>query len=297
MLQFLPAPVLGAISFMLYLVNTLFWSTPILVFGLVKALLPITPVQKGLSKILHFFAGSWVTCNSGILALTRKVDWQVTGLDNPALKTNDWFLVISNHQSWTDILVLQHVLNRKVPFLKFFLKQELIKVPVLGLAWWALDFPFMKRYSKSYLAKHPEMKGKDKETTRKACEKFRHMPISVMNFVEGTRFTPAKKQRQNSPYQNLLKPKSGGISFVLDALGDQIQNIVDVTVHYSTKNNSFWDFCCGRIPTIKVDVKVIQRPADLVGDYETDKAYRTQFQGWLNSIWQAKDQQLSQLQK
>ncbi len=65
------------------------------------------------------------------------------GVDS--LHQRGWYLVSSNHQSWVDILVLQRIFHGRIPFLKFFLKQELIWVPVIGLAWWALDFPFMKR--------------------------------------------------------------------------------------------------------------------------------------------------------
>ena len=118
------------------------------------------------------------------------------------LARHEWYLMTSNHQSWADILVLQKVTNRRVPSLKFFLKQELIWVPLLGLAWWALDFPFMKRYSRAQLEKRPELKGKDMETTRKACEKYAHYPVSVMNFFEGTRFTEEKHRQQNSPYRH-----------------------------------------------------------------------------------------------
>src|SRR6185436_13395597 len=103
---------------------------------------------------------------------------------------------------------------------------------LLGLAWWALDFPFMKRYTKQQLAKRPELAGRDIEATRRACAKFMHIPVSIMNFVEGTRFTRAKHDSQESPFQFLLKPKAGGVAFVLDAMGRALQSILDVTIVY-----------------------------------------------------------------
>lgn len=219
--------------------------------------------------------------------MTRRITWEVTGIDN--LSKKSWYLVIANHQSWTDIVVLQKVLTGKIPFLKFFLKKELIWVPVLGLAWWALDFPFMRRYTQSFLIKHPHLKGKDIEITKKACAKFKDMPVSIMNFVEGTRYTTQKHEQQESPFKNLLKPKSGGIGFVLSTMGDIITSILDVTIVYPEGNMSFWDFLCGRVHTIKVHVEEIEITDKFKGDYVDDPFFKNSFQQWLNSLWQEKD--------
>ena len=162
-------------------------------------------------------AEAWIGTNNAIFRLMGSLPLDTRGLEG--LSTREWYLVLSNHRSWVDILVLQAVFNRRIPFLKFFLKQQLIWVPFLGLAWWALDFPFMRRYTAAYLEKHPEHRGKDLEVTRRACEKFRLIPTSVMNFVEGTRFTPAKHAAFKSPYRNLLPTRAGGTSFVLSVDG------------------------------------------------------------------------------
>lgn len=181
----------------LYALNTLIWVGPIFLCGVLK-LIPLKPWQKAMSWFAKSCAGCWVSCNTAIQNVFTPFSLDVTGLET--LKKKDWYLVIANHQSWVDILVMQRLLNKRIPFLNFFLKQELIYVPFLGLAWWALDFPFMKRTNKAQLKKNPALRGKDMETTRKACEKFKEMPVSIVNFVEGTRFTPQKHQRQNSPF-------------------------------------------------------------------------------------------------
>jgi 1-acyl-sn-glycerol-3-phosphate acyltransferase len=192
-----------------------------------------------------------------------------------------------------DIPVLQQVFNRRIPFLKFFLKSQLIWVPVLGLAWWALDFPFMKRYSREQLEKHPEWRGKDVEATRKACEKYRELPVSVMNFVEGTRFTEAKHDRQKSPYRHLLHPRAGGIAFVLDAMGDMLHAVVDVTVFYPCGRPGVLDLLAGRVRRVEVSVRTIPIPPELLGgNYENDEAFRRRFQDWLNDLWASKDTNL-----
>ena len=141
-------------------------------------------------------AEGWIGTNNAMFRLMGSLPLDTRGLEG--LSTREWYLVVSNHRSWVDILVLQAVFNRRIPFLKFFLKQQLIWVPFLGLAWWALDFPFMRRHSPEYLEKHPEQRGKDLDVTRRACEKFRLIPTSVMNFVEGTRFTPSASTPHSS---------------------------------------------------------------------------------------------------
>ncbi|SFD39679.1 acyltransferase [Pseudoalteromonas denitrificans] len=272
-----------------YAVNTLFWVLPIIVCGFLK-LLPIKPWQKLISWLAKSLAGNWVACNSVIQNVLTPFKFEVTGLEE--LKAKDWYLVIANHQSWVDILVMQRLLHNRIPFLNFFLKKELIYVPFLGLAWWALDFPFMSRTSKAQLRKKPSLRGKDIETTRKACEKFKEVPVSIVNFVEGTRFTKNKHERQNSPFQNLLKPKAGGVAFVLEAMGDQLSKIVNITIHYPDGIPTFVDFASGQVKRIQVHVEVMPINDALVGNYSQDTEFRVKFQSELNKLWQDKEQNL-----
>jgi 1-acyl-sn-glycerol-3-phosphate acyltransferase len=198
-------------------------------------------------------------------------------------------MVVANHQSWVDILVLQRIFHRKIPFLKFFLKKELLWFPILGQAWWALDFPFMRRHTPGFLKRHPHLRGKDLEITRKACEKFKTIPVSVMNFVEGTRFSEEKHGRLKSPYTHLLRPKAGGLAYTLSAMGRQMDRILDVTIAYPDGVKSFWRFLCGEVKEIKVRVKALEITPELQGDYFNDREYRIRFQGWLNALWTEKD--------
>lgn len=296
MLWFLPGPIKGMIAFLMMVVNTFVMCAPLFALTLLKLLIPIAAWQKVVSRWLIVIAESWVLVNNFAIAFTQRIEWDVQGLDS--IKYSGWYMVSCNHQSWVDILILQKFLTKRAPFLKFFLKQELIKVPVLGLAWWALDFPFMKRYSKEYLAKHPEMKGKDLETTKKACEKFREIPVSVMNFFEGTRFTSAKHQRQESPYQYLLKPKSGGLAYVLSAMGGQLHAMLDVTIVYQQEKHEFWDFLFGRVKKVVVRVTEREIPDEMAqGDYENDPEFRAHFQAWVSDLWEQKDQQIAEIRR
>ncbi|MGY4534966.1 1-acyl-sn-glycerol-3-phosphate acyltransferase [Pseudomonas sp. TE3786] len=294
MLSFLPAPLRGVLATILLFANTLIWCWFLFIAALVKLLLPFKPVRTLCNLVLNWAAEAWIACNSGWMWLVQKTDWDLKGREQ--FKYDGWYLVTSNHQSWVDILVLQHTLNRRLPFFKFFLKQELIWVPVIGLCWWALDFPFMKRYTKAYLEKHPEKKGQDTAATRRACEKFSDVPVAIFNFLEGTRFTQAKHDQQNSPFRYLLKPKAGGIAFVLDAMGARLKSMVNITIHYPEGNPSFWAFLCGEVPKVVVRYHTLEIPREFLGkDYNSDETYRLGFQQWVNKLWEEKDAELERL--
>jgi 1-acyl-sn-glycerol-3-phosphate acyltransferase len=268
----------------------------LVLFGVafLKWILPLPPVRRVLDRVLIGIAESWIGTNGAFFALFTRTVFQVEGLDG--LHDDGHYLVFANHRSWVDIPVLQKVLNRRVPFGRFFLKSQLIWVPFLGLAWWALDFPFMRRSTKSELARRPDLAGKDVEATRRACEKFRHIPVSVMNFVEGTRFTAEKHQRQASPYAHLLKPKSGGVAFVIDAMGEALHSILDVTIVYPGGTPTMLDLVGNRIAEVRVSIRERPIPVELLaGDYENDRAFRARFQQWMNGLWAEKDDEIARL--
>ena len=296
MLNTLPAPLLGVLASALLLLNILFWVPILLVFALVKLVLPFQRVRLALDPLLVGIAENWIACNSAWMALTQRTQWDVQGVDG--LDPQSWYLVNSNHQCAADIFVMQNLFNRRIPLLKFFIKQQLIWMPIMGLAWWALDFPFMRRHSEAYLKKRPEMRAKDQESTRRACAKFALIPTSVTNFMEGTRFTPAKHARQQSPYRHLLKPKAGGVALALNAMGDKFQSILDVTIVYPDGIPGFWAFLCGRMRRVIVRVRSIPIPPHLLnGDYGNDPAFREAFSTWAQQLWKDKDGQIAALLK
>jgi 1-acyl-sn-glycerol-3-phosphate acyltransferase len=294
MFHLLSGVVRGSLSLALYILNTLFWCIPLFLLVLAKAAVPLESWMRRCSRMLNAIAENWIWVNNQnqklVVGNTR---WDVQGVET--LKRSEWYLVLANHQSWVDILVLQRIFHRKIPFLMFFIKKEMIWLPVLGQAWWAMDFPFVKRYSQSYLQKKPHLKGRDLEITRKACRKFKKMPVSIMNFVEGTRFTDEKHRRQQSPYVHLLKPKAGGIAFVLGSMGEQIQRVLDVTIVYPAGAKNFWALLCGKIRWIKVRVRSLPVSPELRGDYTNDGHFRAELQGWLNNIWAEKNRCIQEM--
>jgi 1-acyl-sn-glycerol-3-phosphate acyltransferase len=295
MLDFLPAPLRGVIASLLLALNTILLCSFLFCVAIFKVL-PFAVTQRFTRWLMSHTHEAWISNNKAWMDLVCRTRWHLSGLEG--LDYQHSYLITSNHQSWVDIMVLQYVLNRRIQPLKFFLKQELIWVPVIGLAWWTLGFPFMKRYSKAYLEKHPEKKGKDLATTRKTCEKFRNYPVGIFNFVEGTRFTEGKHAQQKSPFKYLLKPKAGGIAFVLDAMGEQLESIVNVTIHYPGGRPGYWDLLCGNVADVVVHFQELKIPPQFIGkNYDQDGEYRLQFQGWINQLWEDKDALLAQMHR
>lgn len=291
-------PLLTAIGVVsLILLNTLLLIGPMLLLALLRLVLPGKRLRLACASGVMWIAETWAEIDKAIFALLTPTVWDIRGGD--ALRRDTSYLVISNHQSWVDIPALVQAFNRKTPYFKFFLKKELIWVPFLGLAFWALDYPFMKRYSKAFLQRHPEMKGQDLIITRRACEKFRDLPVTVVNYLEGTRFTPAKQAAQGSPYRNLLKPKAGGVAFVLAALGEQLDAILDVTLVYPQgRAAGFWSLVSGQLPRVIVDIRTrALEPVLWQGDYQNDPAFRLLIQDWVNRLWAQKDARIEQLRR
>ncbi|MBK1615156.1 acyltransferase [Rubrivivax gelatinosus] len=256
---------------------------------LLKRIFPSGPVRRACDHLLNALASGWVGNNNAWIAASSRSAWDVQGVDG--LDRRGWYLISCNHQSWVDILVLQRVFHGRVPFLKFFLKAQLIWVPVIGLAWWALDFPFLKR------GKGRNSRESDLKSAREACEKFKLIPTSVISFFEGTRFTPAKQAEQGSPYRHLLKPKIGSLGVALATMGEQFQALLDVTIVYRDGAPTFWDLLSGRLGPVSVRVRVIEIPRELVemADHMLDRGYRRRLTAWVEQQWQEKDALIDEL--
>lgn len=282
---------LGAAFFLTLTLNTLFWGLLIYLLLPFKYLTPKGSTRRKIDGAMVWAAESWVQFNSAVLDTIHQIDWQVS--DSTHLDPDKSYLVVANHLSSVDIVVLQKVFNRRIPFLRFFIKRQLFYVPVIGGVWWALNFPFMNRYSREYLKNHPEKRSTDFESVRRSCEKLRGQPVTILNFIEGTRFTEEKRVAQKSKFKNLLTPKAGGIGTILGLMGDQFDAIVDVTIFYPKGAPSLWDLLCGRCKQVRVSVRQLPVPQEIVnGNYQTDAEIKTLTQNWVGALWEHKDEQL-----
>ena len=274
----------GSVAFAFISLNTVFWCVPVYLMGLARPLLP-RQWRIAVGSAMFRMVDGWVCCvhwmanRLGIVRLDARLA-DAAG----ALRRGGWYLVVSNHQSWADILVLVFALNGHIPQFKFFTKRQLVWVPFIGVALWLLGFPMVRRYSRERLQADPALREQDREITRKACADFRERPTSVLNFAEGTRFTPAKRAEQQSPYRRLLKPKVGGFAMVLEHLGDKLDAVLDVTIVYDTPTApGFWDFLCGRCARVSLSVRALPPPA------------QAQRREWIENLWAQKDAYLSSL--
>ena len=270
----------GVLAAIVLTVNTVVVFSCMIPLALVKLVLPLPWVRKPCDAALNGLAMQWVSNNGIWEDAVGQTQWVVSG--GEGLRRDGWYLVSSNHQSWVDILVLQRVFNRRIPMLKFFIKHELIYVPIMGLAWWALDFPFMKR-------RGSRSAQQDLLAARKSCEKFRVIPTSVISFLEGTRFTPAKHQQQTSPYAHLLRPKVGGLSMALETMGELFDAMLDVTIVYPDGVPTFTDALCGRMKSVHVEIRQLSIPPEFLPDGEGAGLDRAKLQSWVQALWQAKD--------
>lgn len=280
--------IMGVIAMLLLVIHTLIIGIFVFICIFFRWVLPEESGRKWVGPVMNGVANIWLLGILGWMKYIQRTEWDI--VNEVELSLDQWYMVVANHQSWVDIFALFHVLRGKIPLLKFFIKKELARIPVVGQAWWALDYPFMQRHSPAYVAKHPEKANDDLNATRKACEKFSHTPTSIVNFLEGTRFTQNKHDRQKAPYTYLLRPKAGGIAFAIQALGERFSSMIDATIVYHDHPPSFWDLACGRVGKVSVRMRHVTIPDQFIQmDYMNNREDKKQFQQWLHSLWLDKD--------
>ena len=177
--------------------------------------------------------------------------------------------------------------------LKFYMKDDLIRVPIIGLACCALDMSFLNRHTDQQIKKDPALRANDVVELKKSSGLFACHLDPIFSFDEGTRFTEAKRLSKDSPYDQLLRPKSRGIGLTLSTM-PYIKKVLDFTIKYDSKYRTFWDFLCGRMSNVEIQVKIIDVPESLVQkNYTEDEKFREELKEWLYSIWEEKNKFLN----
>ena len=273
--------------------STFFHGPPVLALGLTKLLRKSKKIDETNINITN----SWLSINNWLIDhVLPETQWDISVDEGLELSMQGRYLMTCNHQSWVDTTVNQYFGLTRMPLTRFFTKWELIFIPFVGQAFKILGFPMMKRHTKAQISKNPELKYRDLEEARKACEQLLSQPFTLLNYLEGTRFTVQKHQQQQSPYTNLLKPKAGGLALALDILGDKIDALVDMTIVYPDGAPGYGEFWLGEVPRIAVNIRKIEIPEWVMGgNYEDDAEYRERFQKWVDHLWTEKDQLISQM--
>jgi len=283
-----------SLSAVVMVTHSLFWFIPFYTFAILRLLIPIRASRKFFARTLVWVGGRWMNTTRHVLRWIPRVQFDIKGLDS--LTGTHSYLLLANHQSWADTMALAATVGPHVPLLRFFAKRQLIWLPFFGLAFWALDYPFMRRHSREFIARHPEQRGRDLETTRRLCKKFRTTPVTIVNFAEGTRFTREKHEDQSSPYRHLLRPRAGGVAFALEAMEGRMDRILDVAIVYPPGAISFLGLFSGRMKKVVVDVRERKVPKVLLeGDYLGDLAHREMYQAWIRDLWKEKDDRIDRI--
>lgn len=283
---------IGIISFSVLFFNTFLLAFLMIPLGIIKFFIPLKNFRASLTKFIIKIGEIWISINSLWVIGFHRPNIEINGLEE--FDKDSWYLATSNHQSAADIFLVQQLTNRKIPMLKFFIKYVLAYVPVIGLCWWALDMPFLRRYTIERLKKNPSLKGKDYKKMKKSLEHYSLHPVSIFSYAEGTRFTEKKHLKQNSPYKNLLRPKEGGLAVALSNVPN-IKYLIDMTFIYESKKKGFWYYLCGRMNNIKIYISKIEIPSKFINeDLATNDSLRSDFKIWLNSIWSDKDKLITE---
>lgn len=283
--------IFGCVSFSILLINTFLLALLMIPLGIIKFLIPIKTLRVSFTKIIIKIGEAWISINSLWVKNLLNPNIEIIGFES--LNKNEWYLTTSNHQSWADIFVVQELTNKKIPMLKFFMKHILVYVPIIGICWWALDMPFLKRYTKEQIKKNPQLQGRDFKEMRKSLNHYSLHPVSVFSYAEGTRLTKEKHAKQNSPFKNLLKPKEGGMALALSVI-PSINFLIDITIIYESPKRSFWDYLCGRLKNIKIFVKKRKIPEIFLNEMlAEDDILRLKFKEWIYEIWKEKDELIS----
>jgi len=275
--------------------STFFHGPPVLALGLTKLFKKSKKVDETNINITN----SWLSVNNWLIDhVLPETQWDITVDENLDLNMQGRYLMTCNHQSWVDTTVNQYFGLTRMPLTRFFTKWELIFIPFVGQAFKILGFPMMKRHTKEQIAKNPELKTRDMEEARKACEQLLSQPFTLLNYLEGTRFTPEKHAQQQSPFTNLLKAKAGGLALALNILGNKIDALVDMTIVYPDGAPGYGEFWLGEVPRIVVNMRKIEIPEWVLGgNYEDDAEYRERFQNWVDDLWTEKDQLISAIKQ
>lgn len=271
------------------LISTLVLIVPMLIAAVVKFLLPSSTILRAGRRIVVGIAEFWMRIVVGCFRISYTTRIEVTG--DTEFDRKHSYLLLCNHLSWVDVPILLWAFRGKLPFYRFFLKRSLIWMPLLGIAFWALEYPFIRFRSQKYLEQHPEKRGEGLEAARRACEHLEAIPSTVVNFPEGAINTRERHQHQRSGYRNLLRAHAGGPSLVISAMGEQLDALLDVTIHYPDGPPSVADFMLDRVACVRVHVRRIDIPSTLIGgDYPDDAEFRARFRAWINELWHGKDE-------
>jgi 1-acyl-sn-glycerol-3-phosphate acyltransferase len=192
-------------------------------------------------------------------------------------------VVICNHQDMGDILILLCLALQKgrTADLKWIVKDILKYVPGLGWGMVFLECIFIKRRGfgdEARITKTLDRFSKDK------------VPLWMVLFPEGTRFTKEKQQksiayakrRGRQPNQHLLMPRTKGFTTTVDRLKNHVKAVYSITIGYEGKVPKLTHIIRGDVQRVHCHVRRFPL-ADLPSETEA-------LSDWLHEEFKIKDQ-------
>ena len=285
--------VIGLITFLLILIELIIGFGTLAIINIPRGIIPLKIFKIYLAKVSNIIGDLTVYGLKLIMLLMHGNNISI--INDEKFSKNEWYMAMSNHQSWGDIFILLVTANYKLPLLKFFMKRELWWIPFVFLANKTLNMPFVNRHTKKEIEQNPSLRNQDYENTLKSCIRFLRTPSTIFSYAEGTRFTNEKHIQQGQKYNNLLIPKIGGMATALSAMPN-INTLVDYTLVYKSKKRDVWSFAKGDMKHAKVLVTKYKIPEYLKNrNYANDQDYRNEFKDWIESIWEEKDKKIEEL--
>lgn len=251
-----------------------FFSLPLVVLASAKL---VAPRARILTAAMNGIYRQAVEFDDWCLMRIARVRWNLPALQLDAGQT---CLVLCNHRSWCDVLVVQSLIAKKGPVITFLTKRELAFVPVFGIIVWAFRFPLLKRRARGSQSEAARRES-DRQRILTACAAVRQAPAAILTFAEGTRFSPEKHRLTHSPHRHLLPPRPGGFNAIYDSLADTGALVVDLTLDYDGEV-TFWRFLAGAA-SVSATATV----------WDWDELAECDRSAWLRQRWQIKDRQLA----
>ncbi len=180
-------------------------------------------------------------------------------------------IVIANHQSTMDALVILSLLKRvELLDTRLIGKQEARHFPVVGYLLRKGGIIFLSR------AKDPQ----DKDRIREGALLAKHDRASIFIFPEGTRFA-GKGPITGSPYQRVLPPKRGGFQTIREVLSDY--PVLTATIRWESsaekeaQGRTLFELASYYGKTVSIDARLAPA-AEVNADPQ-----------WLDHEWERKD--------
>ena len=215
------------------------------------------------------------------------------------------YLVISNHLSTFDQLLIQYILNKRSSTLYLFAKYELIFTTLTyGIIGYLLGHIFIKRPSPFWLKYNTrrELSEFNQNILKKNFQLFQDIPRSFLLFPEGSRFTPEKKKTLESPHEYLLPPKIKAMEWMFSGmkkhLPDTSIKCIDFTLVYPDhllKKPSFLDLLKGNF-SVYLNVNVYSL-AEITKDCTNSEETEARLKEWIDEVWVKKDQMIKMVRE